>query len=493
MDVKERALRGVELSMVDNRASNASQVVVEIPGEETSNRIAETKDGKGSSSIASESFKQNRVASPVKASSESTTGFSKSVPIGCPSPEISRFSPSPHKPPKVPTTNENLIRKRSLTRSVYSKPKSRFGEQPYAATHVYDENVSTLLEQIGSSSPYRSSFNVASPNNKSSRSTARTVSITPKTPLTASPGGDEDEEIYKKVKLSKEKHSRVKTKFLIELIGFVFMFGCLAASLTVERLKNNMVWGLEIWKWCVLVMVIFLGMLVTRWFMRVIVFLIEMNFLLRKKVLYFVHALKKSVQVFIWLGLVLLTWVLLFKRGVKRSKTATKILDYVTWTLVSLLIGAFLWLMKTLLLKILASNFHVNTFFDRIQESVFHQYVLQTLSGPPLIEEAERVGRSPSAGQLSFRSTKKSKGGKEKEVIDMGKLHKIKHEKVSAWTMKVLVDAVMNSGLSTISNALDESFDDGGGEQADKEFTNEMEATAAAYHIFRNVAQPCCK
>ena len=42
--------------------------------------------------------------------------------------------------------------------------------------------------------------------------------------------------------------------------------------------------------------------------------------------------------------------------------------------------------------------------------------------------------------------------GKGKETIDMARLHKMKQEKVSAWTMKVLVDAVASSGLSTISN-----------------------------------------
>ncbi|KAK4598981.1 hypothetical protein RGQ29_009179 [Quercus rubra] len=422
------------------------------------------------------------------------------------SPEISSwYSPTntnTSKPPKVPTTttttnvNDNLTRKRSLARSVYSKPKSRFGEPSYPLLLTPNDHNNKglhLQEQLQTETSPNNSFSMAtamaSPNNKS----ARPVSITPKTPLMSSPGDDDqDEEIYKKVVLSKEKHRRLKTKVLIELTVFVCILLCLVASLTLGRLKNFMVWGLEFWKWLVLVMVIFSGMFVTKWFMHLIVFLIEMNFLLRKKVLYFVHGLKKSVQVFIWLGLVLLTWVFLFNGGVQRSKIATKILDYVTWTLVSLLIGAFLWLLKTLLLKILASKFHVNTFFDRIQESIFHQYVLQTLSGPPLIEEAERVGRSPSTGQLSFRSTKNkknSKGGKEKEVIDMAKLHKMKQEKVSAWTMKVLVDAVMSSGLSTISNALDESVDDGGGEQMDKEITNEMEATAAAYHIFMNVAE----
>jgi hypothetical protein len=223
--------------------------------------------------------------------------------------------------------------------------------------------------------------------------------------------------------------------------------------------------------------------------------MIEMNFLLRKKVLYFVHGVKKYVQVFIWIGLILLTWTLFINHGVQvqRSKLAAKFLNDVTWTLVSLLIGAFLWVIKKFLLKTLALNFHVKSFFDRIQESIYHQYVLQTLSGPPLMDEAEKVGGSQSIGHFSFRSTT-GKGGIKKEVIDMAKLHKMKQEKVSAWTMKILVDAVMNSRLSTISNSLDESFYDVKNEQTDKEITNEMEATAAAYYVFKNVAaSPCCK
>ncbi|PON46343.1 Mechanosensitive ion channel [Parasponia andersonii] len=474
MESREKASSsGGETSMSEKKAENGDQVVVDIRNEEA-------KEAKGSASKFSESSlqKQTRVDSPHKVST---------VPASCPSPEISRFSPSPKKPPRPPTPNEALTRRRSLNRSVFSRPKSRFGEPsaPIDAT-MFEEHSSEL--QAGVGSPFRSSFNRASPNNIS---TARTISIAQKS--TASPGRDEDEEIYKKVELNKEKRKRVKTKVLVEWALFVFLVVCLVASLTVEKLERCKVWGLELWRWCVLVMVIFCGMLITNWFMHIVVFVIERNFLLRKKVLYFVHGLKKSVQVFIWLGFVLLAWVLVFNHGIERSKTATKILRYITWTVVTLLIGAFLWLLKTLLLKILASNFHVNTFFDRIQESIFHQYVLQILSGPPLIEEAERVGRSPSMGQLSFRSTKKKGMGKEtKEVIDMAKLHKMKQEKVSAWTMKVLIDAVTSSGLSTISNQLDE-MENGAAEQTDKEITSEMEATAAAYHIFRNVAAPGSK
>ncbi|XP_057432429.1 mechanosensitive ion channel protein 10-like [Lotus japonicus] len=433
-----------------------------------------------------------RVDSPQRMENEVSAAATKSPPLNCASPEI-RFMPSPNKPPKIPTTtnNNNLIRRKSLSRSVYSKPKSRFGEQPYidGGTTILEENETvTLQEQIGS--PYRNSFKSGVVN----RTISITSVITPRTPLMASPGPteDPDEIIYKKVELSKGYHRRLTTKVLIEWFVFVFIFGNLLASLTVGKLRNFKIWGLGFWRWCVLVMVTFCGLLVSKWFMHLVVFLIEMNFLLKKKVLYFVHGLKKCVQVFIWLGLVLITWVLLINSGsVRRSDLANKILDGITWTLVSFLIGAFLWFIKTLLLKILASTFHVKSFFDRIQESIFHQYILQTLSGPPLIEEAEKVGGSQSIGHFSFRSTT-SKGGKKKEVIDMAKLHQIKQEKVSAWTMKLLIDAVTNSRLTTISNSLDESFYDCENEQADKEITNEMEATAAAYYIFRNLSAPGC-
>lgn len=491
MDVKE-GVRG-EILMSEKRAAHGGDVLIAISSEETSNASVDTKTPKGPASKDRETLtpRQSRPNSPFKESSNGA--FAKSVPFSCPSPEISWSSQTQRKPPKIPTPNENLTR-RSLARSVYSKPKSRFGEQPYGIdSTVLEENVSTLQEQIATASPHRNLLTRGSPNNKSASSV-----ITPKTPLMASPGGpadeEDEEEVWKRVESSKQKQRRrVGAKAVIEWVAFLCILGCLIASLTVEKLEKTTIWSLEFWKWCVLVMVIFSGMLVTNWFMHVIVFLIERNFLLKKKVLYFVHGLKKSVQVFIWIALILLAWAFLFNRGVERSKTATKILGCITVTLMSLLIGSFLWLLKTLSLKILASNFHVSNFFDRTQESIFHQYVLQTLSGPPLIEEAERVGRSPSMGQLSFRSTKKGKATKEKKVIDMAKVHKMKQGKVSAWTMKVLVDAVTSSGLSTISNTLDESFADREVEQSDKEITNEMEATAAAYYIFRNVAQPGCK
>ncbi|KAK4742785.1 hypothetical protein SAY87_000786 [Trapa incisa] len=401
------------------------------------------------------------------------TDRNKSTSMSSQSSKATQYNLSDNSPPKP------------LKRSVYSRQKSRFGEQPFPMDSSFlGEDVASVLRD-------NNSANNRSPVNHSPKA----LPVTPKTPLMASPGpaGGEDnnDEIYKKItlELSRAKHRRIKIKALIEWFVFSFILVCLICSLKVEKLQQVVIWSLKLWKWSVLVMVIFSGLFVTKWIMHLIVFLIEKKFLLKKKVLYFVHGLKDSVQVFVWLALVLLTWVLLFKHDIRRSDLSKKILYYVTWTLVSILIGSFLWFLKTLSLKILASNFHVTNFFEWIQESIFHHYVLQTLSGPPLIEEAQRVGKEPSLGKFSFQTTKKGKAGKEKKAIDIGKIHKMKQDKVSAWTMKMLVDAVMNSGLSTISNTLEESVHDGV-EQADKEITNEMEAMAAAYRIFHNVAQP---
>ncbi|XP_057506792.1 mechanosensitive ion channel protein 10-like [Actinidia eriantha] len=385
-------------------------------------------------------------------------------------PEITNLgtTPNSNKPPKIP--DESVIRRRSL-----SKPKSRLVEPPYL-------NVTKLAEESCKS-------NASTP-----KETVKTAPVTPKTPLLASPGGEEeedDEDVYNyktaNLKPDEKLGNKLKGVVLLEWISLVCIMGVLIASSTVDRLQNHRIWSLEIWKWCVLVLVIFCGRLFTGWFINITVFLIERNFLLKKKVLYFVYGLKKSVRVFIWLCLILLAWVLLINRGVKRSRDARRTLNYITRALACTLFGAGLWMLKTLLVKLLASSFHVTRFFDRIQESIFHQYVLQTLSGPPLMDYAERVGNMNS-GRLSFKNPKKDKEGK-KEEVNVEKLQKMKQETISAWTMRGLIQVIQGSGLYTISNALEDCVDDEG-EQKDKEITNEWEAKAAAYRIFQNVARP---
>lgn len=412
------------------------------------------------------------------------TGFSSS------SPEITRPSPTSNRPSKV-SEESAVTQGRAIARSAYMKPKSRLAEPSYPINSPLVKETGKL---ITSSSPYRNSpkTNASTP-----KENAGTAPITPKTPLMASPGGGEDEDeddedVYNtaNLQLGEKVSKKFKVSVLLEWMTFVGIMVILICSLTISKFQNNKIWSLRIWKWCVLVLVIFCGRLFTGWFINVLVFLIERHFLLKKKVLYFVYGLKNSVRVSIWLGLVLLAWGLLISRGVKRSKQTTRILNYITRGIASSLVGAGMWMVKTLAVKLLASSFHVTRFFDRIQESVFHQYVLQTLSGPPLMEYAESVRRSRSSGQLSVKSMKKGKKVEKEEVIDMEKLHRMKQEKISAWTMRGLVKVIQTSGLSTISNALEESIDEEGVEE---EITSELEAKAAAFRIFQNVTRPGSK
>ncbi|KAL9667875.1 hypothetical protein QQ045_002244 [Rhodiola kirilowii] len=396
-------------------------------------------------------------------------------------------------PPKVPEES-SLLRRRSIARSPYSKSKSRLLE-PVASI---SQKVVEEIDRLNFKSPGRNSPSTAASPNVKPATPKSSLPVTPRTPLIgAGQDEDADDEVYKNLSLEEGKKSgkRFKLRLTVELVAFVCIMTVLVTSLTVDRMKAVEIWSLKLWRWSILILTVFCGRLFSEWFINVLVFLIERNFMLRKKVLYFVFGVRRSVQFFIWFALILLAWALLINRGVERSENAKEILHYVTRTIVSFLIWSAIWMFKTFMVKLLASNFHVTRFFDRIQESIFHQYVLQTLSGPPLMEMQEDVvGKSKGSGRLSVSRSKIGKEANQKEeVINVEKLHKIKQEKVSAWTMRGLVKVIRSSGLSTLTDALDDSGDDEGGEQKDKEITSEVEAKAAAYRIFRNVAKPNSK
>ncbi|GAB2229476.1 hypothetical protein Droror1_Dr00023619 [Drosera rotundifolia] len=400
--------------------------------------------------------------------------------------ENSKFSPSPclnpspNRPPKIPVS-QTLTHRSSFK----SRPKSRFGDPPLTLDSI-ESTVS--LDQL-----FGSSFKEASATNKY-RTSNRIGTSFPRTPKAASTRkgeekeGPDEKEVYERVtaQLSARDKKRLTVKLVIELAVFFSLLGCLICSLSIKRLKGFAIHGSEIWKWFLLLFAIFSGMLVTHWIVHVVVFIIEWKFLLKKNVVYFTHGLKTSVEVFIWLGLILATWGLLIKPDIDHPRRTRNALDFITWTLVCLLVGAFLCLIKTIMLKILASSFHLNRFFERIQESIFYHYVLQMLAGRPMVELSSVVSRIESlSGRVSF--TGNAQTGKKKKVIDMEKLYQMKQEKVPNWTMQLLVDVVSNTGLSTLSGMLEEHMVEGGVELDDDEITSEEQAIATAVRIFENI------
>ncbi|XP_047973726.1 mechanosensitive ion channel protein 10-like [Salvia hispanica] len=300
--------------------------------------------------------------------------------------------------------------------------------------------------------------------------------------------GDDEEEDRDNVALpsrsrrNKKKNSLIKIRWriLMEWILLILITTCLVLSLTISSLKEKRTCGLELWRWCLMILVTFSGRLVSGWIIRVAVFLVERNFMLREKVLYFVYGLRKSIQNCVWLGLVLLSWTFIFNARIHKNN---KLLKKLFQALVAILIAATVWLVKIILVKVLASSFHVATYFDRMKESVFQHYVLDTLSGPPMDEAAVAVAvaRERSVGRVLSR-----RHGTRK--IDMEKLRKLSMQNTAtAWSVKRLVNYVRFFGLSTISKTVDQF----GGTES--EITSEWEAMASAKRIFKHVAKPRAK
>ncbi|XP_039065801.1 mechanosensitive ion channel protein 8-like [Hibiscus syriacus] len=298
----------------------------------------------------------------------------------------------------------------------------------------------------------------------------------------------------------------------VQIVSLFVIVAALLCSLFIPSLKVIDLWELALWKWLVFLLVLICGRLVSGWGIRILVFFIEMNFFLRKRMLYFVYGLRKPVQNCLWLALVLLAWRFLFDKEVEKESV---LLQYVTKILICLLVSTFLWLLKTLLVKVLASSFHLSTYFDRIQDTLFNQYVIATLSGSPVIEarrmeeEDERtaaeIRRFQNAGATvpsdlrddafpqqnsgvlkktitrlkTFSQRDSSK--KEDAGIALEHVHKLNQENISAWNMKRLMKMVRHGTLTTLDEQVME-------DDSVKQIRSEHEATAAAKKIFHNVA-----
>ncbi|XVF79092.1 hypothetical protein PTKIN_Ptkin14bG0191600 [Pterospermum kingtungense] len=344
---------------------------------------------------------------------------------------------------------------------------------------------------------------------------------------------EEDDPLLEEDLPDEYKKDKLSVWVLLEWLSLILIIAALVCSLTIPYIREKRVWGLMLWKWEVLVLVLICGRLVSGWIIRIIVFFIERNFLLRKRVLYFVYGVRKAVQNCLWLGLVLIAWHYLFDKKVQRE-ARTNVLRIVSKILVCLVVGVMLWLVKTLLVKVLASSFHVSTYFDRIQDSLFNQYVIKTLSGLPLVEihraeeEEERIANevmnlqkagatippglktstfsSPHAGKrigsgriqksprgkspMLSRVLSSEKGEKDDKGITIDHLHKLNPKNVSAWNMKRLMNIIRHGALSTLDEQIQDATNE---DESATQIRSEYEAKAAARKIFQNVAKPGSK
>ncbi|KAL8098409.1 mechanosensitive ion channel protein 8-like [Apium graveolens] len=318
------------------------------------------------------------------------------------------------------------------------------------------------------------------------------------------------------------KKLNFNTVTLLECISLVLIVTFLLCTLGISKWKRKELHGLKIWKWEVLSLVLICGRLVSDWVVRFVVLCIERNFMLRKRVVYFVYALRKSVQNCVWLSLVLVAWNELFDMKVLVS--GNRFVWFVDKFLWCMLAFTLIWLVKTLIIKVLASSFHVQTFFDRIQDTLFNQYVIEMLSGPPIAEIHEKIEEEgklmveiskfedaevvlpPELREAAFRTIAcgdkvKQRSGitpnkkddvevinkkQEEDMMLFSQLHKLNRKNVSAWNMKRLIKLVRYGALTTLDEHL-QGLSTRGQDPSTKEISSEHEAKVAARKIFLNV------
>ncbi|KAL3651040.1 hypothetical protein CASFOL_007443 [Castilleja foliolosa] len=346
-----------------------------------------------------------------------------------------------------PASSDHVIHVQTLHRFYFSKPKSRFAE--FSHRPVHQKFVFSDSEEL---KPYKKNDD--------------------------SDDDSEDEDEYNDME-QKEKPRRKKINwiFLVEWISFITISTGLVCSLTISTLKNHLTCGIELWRWSLMMLAILNGRLVSGWIIRVVVFFIERKFMIRGKVLYFVYGLRRRIRRCVWLAFVLLSWSFTFNEKLHQKNVLVR---KAFQALVAFLIGATIWLAKIVLVKVLASSFHVTTYFDRMKESVFHHYVLDMLSGPPMDDIDELACTSKTARVLSRRTRLRK--------IDIEKVKKlIMQSTASAWTIKRLGRYVRSFGLTTMSSTGDGSI------RTVSEITSEWEARKCADRIFKNVAKTGAK
>ncbi|XP_047152365.1 mechanosensitive ion channel protein 6-like [Vigna umbellata] len=280
-------------------------------------------------------------------------------------------------------------------------------------------------------------------------------------------------EIYKKTRFSAFS--------LLQWLCLALIIVALLSNIWISCLQKLKLCGFPLWEWETMILVILCGRLLSGWIIKLIVFFVERNFILRKRVLYFVYGLKHSVKNCVWLGLVLLVWHFLLVNAVKK-KVNYRILSCVTKVVVCLFIVTLLWLLKTILVKVFALHFHVKTFFERIREALFSQYVIETLSCDRLREEEEEEGEDRSVGRVLCNKKKK-----QDDKMSIEQLRRLNKRNISAWNMKRMINIVMHGSFTTLderilcSDVEDEPL---------LQLRTENQAKIAAQKIFHNVAQP---
>ncbi|KAJ7279863.1 hypothetical protein O6H91_Y373800 [Diphasiastrum complanatum] len=189
---------------------------------------------------------------------------------------------------------------------------------------------------------------------------------------------DEDDFADQEESHNQHKLEMKRTWFTwVQWISLCLLITLLICSVKIKKIAAVTWLGLNLWRWQALALVIFSGRLVSGWAVKLFVAIIENHCLLKKRVLYFVYGLRRSVKNCIWLALVLVVWEVIFTAS--ENTPAVPIITKILWCFFTIAVS---WMVKVLAVKVAANCFHRAAYFERIQDCLFNQYLLETLSAP---------------------------------------------------------------------------------------------------------------
>ncbi|MCO5590474.1 hypothetical protein L7F22_044444 [Adiantum nelumboides] len=221
----------------------------------------------------------------------------------------------------------------------------------------------------------------------SSQTSANLGQVSSSSKMKPSASGEEEKDLLvDEDYIAEKKYEENKGLIITQWCSLLVLITLLVCTNKIRQLEKVIFLGLNLWRWQALTLVIFCGHLISGWIMKLLVSLIEKHYLLKKKVLYFVYGLRHSVKSCIWLALVLGVWEVIFQGH--EDTLAVNIMTRILWCFFT---ASVAWMLKVLAVKIAANSFHRKAYFDRIQDCLFNQYVLERLSGPPCGHIAEEL------------------------------------------------------------------------------------------------------
>ncbi|XP_065850329.1 mechanosensitive ion channel protein 10-like [Euphorbia lathyris] len=190
-----------------------------------------------------------------------------------------------------------------------------------------------------------------------------------------------------------------KLLMIMETTAFICIVAVLIASFASTKLHNKTMWDTKIWRWCLLIMSILCGRLAAYLITQAALSYIWKSTWVDEKVLYFAYGVKKSIILFLWLSSVTIIWVLLFHHGVKRGKHDKKIVRYITKCLAGGVVGAAIWMVKSLGVQGIGSV-HARKLFNKIKYIITFRVTLLDISRGVELENSGEYTRREMLDEL---------------------------------------------------------------------------------------------